>query len=243
MLSTNDLWNSTRESDWQDALREYWSFVKPTHMAIEKEIDSIDTQEVANMNAQQWFDFLLNKYFYWKYTEKKRYVTTTYHLKKYLGPDDSLDDLFLIKEEIFSFDKEDIATGLKTASKIKGLGTAGASGLLAVLFPSKFGTVDQFAVKALSEVHGLPEESAIAAMSPEKIRTKDGVVLIRIMRRKANELNTMLQTGYWSARKVDMVLWSRPREKKRQSTTQGHVDEGRAYSSHWSCSGQSLPQT
>lgn len=207
MLLTNDLWNGGREKDWQIALERYWSYVKPTHLEIEREFDSIDAQEVEDMNAQQWYEFLLSKYFYWKYTAKNRYISTTNQLKRYLGPDDSLDNLFLIKEEIFSFDKEDIATGLDAACKIRGLGTAGASGLLAVLFPSHFATVDQFAVKALSDVRGLPEESAISKMKPEQIKTRDGVILINIMKQKANELNKTFETNDWSPRKVDMVLW------------------------------------
>ena len=207
MTSTDELWNGNEEKDQQDTLKKYWSYVKPTHLEIEKEFDSIDTHVVGKMNARQWYDFLLTKYFYWKYTAPNRYASTTIQLKKYLGPDDSLDKLYMIKERIFEFDKEEIATGLETACKIRGLGTAGASGLLAVLFPFHFATVDQFAVKALSEVHGLREESAISKMNPEQLKINDGVILINMMKQKANKLNNLFETNYWSPRRIDMVLW------------------------------------
>ncbi|MDA3788302.1 MAG: hypothetical protein PF503_07380 [Desulfobacula sp.] len=159
------------------------------------------------MNSKQWYEFLLTKYFFWKYTAPNRYKTTTTQLKRYLGPNDSLDNLFQIKEKIFNLNKEDIATGLKTACKIRGLGPPGASGLLAILFPSYFATVDQFAVKALLEVNSLPEKSAISAMNSDQIKIKDGVTLINIMKEKAKRLNAEFQTSFWSPRKVDMVLW------------------------------------
>ena len=169
MSATNELWNSTKEEDWRIALEKYWIFVKPTHLEIEKEFDSINIKEIERMNADQWYEFLRTKYFFWKFTARNRYVSTTNQLKKYLGPDDTVENLLLIKERIFSFDKEDVAAGLETACKIRGLGRAGASGLLSLLFPLHFATVDQFAVKALSEVHGLPEESTTSKMNPSKV--------------------------------------------------------------------------
>jgi len=207
MITTNDIWNSNNEDVWQQALKRYWSFVKPTHLAIEEEFETIKPQELQKMNPMQWFDFLLTKYFFWKYTAPNRYKTTTSQLKRYLGPDDTLDNLFKIKEKIFNLNKEDIATGLKTACEIRGLGPPGASGLLAVLFPSHFATVDQFAVKALLEVNGLHEGVALSLMNQDQIKIKDGVVLINIMKEKAKKLNMKFKTSYWTPRKVDMVLW------------------------------------
>ncbi len=113
-----------------------------------------------------------------------------------------------IKERLFASDKGNIRQGLALASSIRGLGTAGASGLLAILFPSHFGTVDQFAVKALAEVPELEERNLIAAMNPESLKLDEGVVLIQIMRRKAAELNRDFSATVWTPRKVDMVLWT-----------------------------------
>jgi hypothetical protein len=58
---------------------------------------------------------------------------------------------------------------LRIAKEIHGLGTAGASGLLALMFPQRFGTVDQFVVKALKQVEGLPEAADIDRIKPEAL--------------------------------------------------------------------------
>ena len=206
-MKTSKLWDSSKESDWQNHLDRYWTFVKSSHLAIEKEFDSFDVNVLHDLNKKEWYEFLKNKYFYWKFTAPNRYKTTTNQLKKYLGPDDNLDNLYAIKQKLFQFDKEDIETGLKIAQQIRGLGPAGASGLLAVLFPSHFATVDQFVVKALSDVKYLPERKIITNMNPEQLKIKDGAILTSIMRKKAADLNQQFSTNRWTPRKVDMVLW------------------------------------
>jgi len=210
-METSKLWNSSKESDWRDHLDRYWTFVKASHLAIEKEFDSFDVSVVHDMNKQECYKFLKNKYFYWKFTAPNRYATTTKHLKKYLGPDDNLDNLYAIKQKLLQFDKEDIKAGLAIAQQIRGLGIAGASGLLAVLFPKHFATVDQFVVKALSEVKDLPNKERITNMNPQQLTIKDGVILISIMRKKATDLNQQFSTNFWTPRKVDMVLWGSSR--------------------------------
>lgn len=90
----------------------------------------------------------------WVYTAKNRLATTRKHLQRYQA-EDRLDDLDRIRKELYEFDLEDIKRGLEIASSIHGLGIAGASGLLALLFPKYFGTVDQFVVRSLISIKGL----------------------------------------------------------------------------------------
>ncbi len=208
MTSINSLWNSRNEAEWRDALQNYWGQVKPTHLDVEKEFDSLDTQSIKEMGPEQWYEFLLQKYFYWKYTAPNRYATTTAQLKKYKTIDNGLAELFSIKEKIFDFDKEDICLGLEISGSIRGLGPAGASGLLAVLFPAYFATVDQFVVESLSKINSLPEKDAINSMPSQGMRIKDAVILIEIMRRKAKALNQVFTTSFWTPRKIDQILWS-----------------------------------
>ena len=54
-----------------------------------------------------------------------------------------------IQEELFNFKLEKTRMGLNVAVQIKGLGIAGASGLLSLLYPSYFGTVDDMVIRAL----------------------------------------------------------------------------------------------
>jgi len=107
-----------------------------------------------------------------------------------------------------SIDTNNIRLGLEAASEIRGLGTAGASGLLALMYPEKFASVDQFLVKALRQVSGLPEAAALAVMKPENLTIRNGVLLIDILRRKAAELNRNLGSTDWTPRKLDKVLWT-----------------------------------
>lgn len=207
MISANELWNSQDESEWGEALDFYWNFVKPTHLVIEKEFDDFDPSLIQMMSPEQWYDFLYNKYFFWKYTAPNRYKTTTTHLQKYVDGTDSLHNLNGIKEELFMFDKNDIAKGIRIVTRIRGLGVAGASGLLAVLFPKQFATVDQFVVKALRKIDGLPEHDELMDMNPESLTPKDGAVLIKIMREKAEGLNQSFSSSFWTPRRIDMILW------------------------------------
>jgi hypothetical protein len=90
--------------------------------------------------------------------------------------------------------------------KIPGLGVAGASGLLAVLRPGYFGTVDQYVVRALRDVP-IPEALDITEMNPESLTGLDGALLIRVLRRKAAELTNSFGVP-WTPREVDMALWA-----------------------------------
>jgi hypothetical protein len=208
MSNICEMWNDNDCAAWERELVRYWSFVKPSNLALEKEIDKLDANSVNLMGPEEWYRFLLEKYFRWKYTAPNRYASTTMHLKKH-SANNELRMLHGIKARIFADAERDaVQKSLESASSIRGLGTAGASGLLAILFPSQFGTVDQFLVKALAEVPELPEARLIVGMKPESLTISDGVMLIGIMRRKAQELNKACSTTAWTPRKVDMVLWT-----------------------------------
>lgn len=98
--------------------------------------------------------------------------------------------------------------GLEIVSSIKGLGIAGASGLLALLFPKYFGTVGQFVVKALCSIDDLPDKNIFITMFPESLKIEDGIILIKKMKERANELNEVNNTDYWTPRHMDKVLWT-----------------------------------
>ena len=91
--------------------------------------------------------------------------------------------------------------------------------MLALMFPQQFGTVDEFMVLALAEVHGLPEEERLQELARRiklaktsgksfALSHRDGVMLIEIMRRKAAENNHLFRTKFWTPRKIDKVLWA-----------------------------------
>jgi hypothetical protein len=205
----NDLWDSQDEKEWECALERYWALVKPENLDLEEEMQSLDRERIKAFSQDEWYKFLRDKYFRWKFTAHNRLETTSRQLKTYADANE-LGDLFSIKERIFAIDPEDVSTALETAQSIRGLGIAGASGLLAVLFPRRFGTVDQFVVKSLTRINSLAdtERQAIKAMRPEALTAADAGKLIGIMRRKANELNSLFNTDRWTPRRIDMILWA-----------------------------------
>lgn len=211
MITIDKLWNSTAPVVWENALQRYWEFVKPSNIALEHLMEELNADYLMQLDADGWYEFLKDQYFRWKYTANNRYATTTSYLHRY-QKENALEELHDIKLRLISFDPSDTAYGLKTAQEIHGLGCAGASGLLSSLYPRTSGTVDQFAVKALREVNGLPEADALLLMNEDSLTTKEGVVLIRIMQRKAAQINELFGTLEWTPRKIDMILWTYGRQ-------------------------------
>src|SRR5258708_7231145 len=74
---------SQRLALWQKALTRYWTFVKPSNLALEKEMDQLGSEIVRKMTPKAWFEFLLEKYFRWEYTAPNRYASTTKILRSY----------------------------------------------------------------------------------------------------------------------------------------------------------------
>ena len=206
-FNINYLWNNGTEKEWKSALGKYFDLVKSSNVEIEKELDNLDSETVKKMTVNEFYYFLHNKYFVWKYTQANRLRTTRNSLVKYLE-DDNIVELEEIHNLIFKYNPENISNLLRTTHRIKGLGVAGASGLLSLLFPKYFGTVDQFVVQRLLEVENLKEHSLLEKMKQDNLTEKDGTILIEIMREKANKLNKKFKTSEWTPRKIDKIMWS-----------------------------------
>lgn len=205
----NKLWYSNDESLWDKALASYFSsgLIKKDNVTLEREIHNLDPVTIKDMSTEQFYDWLYNVYFVWKYTAANRLATTRKSLSRYKF-EKSMHELEQIHFDLFTFDINDINEGLKIANSIHGLGIAGASGLLAVLYPRYFGTVDQFVVKALRKIDSLLEKDLVIKMNPDNLTIKDGILLIKIMKYKAEELNSIFNSNKWTARDIDKILWA-----------------------------------
>lgn len=212
-IPIQELWVSNDPSQWKAALQRYWVLVKPENISLENDMECFDRERIRRMSPEDWFTFLHDKYFRWKYTASNRYATTTAVLRRKSGTQDGRNVLDRIRAQILDLNPSNIGVSLKIVSQIPGLGIAGASGLLAILYPDEFGTVDQFVVKALREVSSLSEASAITQMNPENLKPSDGEVLIQIMRRHAVLLTNVLGQR-WRPRDVDKVLWTYGRNER-----------------------------
>jgi len=205
--SIGRLWNYGSEAEWNQALNRYYEFLSDSTKEIEYYMENVDSGEIARLPAADFYVFLHDKYFVWKYTQKNRLATTRNSLRRYTE-EDRLDELADIQRRLFSAEHSDITECMRTAAEIHGLGPAGASGLLAILFPEDFGTADQFVVKALRNIGNLPFKTELERMNPDSLSVKNAVLLIEIMRTKANELNERFSTDFWTPRKIDMILWA-----------------------------------
>jgi hypothetical protein len=215
MTDITALWYSRDPQAWTDALARYWTYVQSANLTLEHELETLDVASLHQLDARGWYDFLLHKYFRWKYTAKNRYVTTTRHLRRY-ADEDRLDDLYRITQQLLALDTADVGHGLALARAIQGLGIAGASGLLALLYPQNFATVDQFVLKALRSVRGLPEAASLAPMHAQALSLTAGVRLIGIMQRKAAENNRCFGRTNWTPRMLDKILWTFGRTRERE---------------------------
>jgi len=202
-MTIAELWQSRDPEDWRRALDAYWRRIKPENRALEERMNKLDLHRLRVMDARGWYDFLHDEYFPWKYTAPNRLATTRDQLETHAGDLRSLDAI----RTLLLLQPTDVKAALKLAARIPGLGPAGASGLLALMYPHLFGTVDQFAVKALREVRGLADADAIAAMNPENLTVQNAVTLICVMQERAHENNALFNTAEWTPRKIDMVLW------------------------------------
>jgi hypothetical protein len=206
-LNTTQLWFSNDEKDWESALTKYWDYILPGNFGVEKRMENLDANAVKAMDVEEFYDFLFKEYYFWKYTAKNRLASTRAQLQRY-KTENKMQELADIKRDIFSFDVNRLYDGLEIASRIKGLGISGASGLLALLYPEKFATVDQFVVKALNSIDGIEKKEELSKINPDNITIKNGVLLICYMQYKAYLLNEANKTTIWTPRKIDKALWT-----------------------------------
>jgi len=206
-MHIKEIWTSSDSSVWEKALARYWDFVKPSLHDLEVELENLDLQTIRLLSPKGWYDFLHDKYFPWKYTAANRLATTRARLEKCTSPED-LAGLDETRQSLLILDPNDTLKAIQAAGRIPGLGVAGASGLLAILYPNSFAVVDQFVVKALLDVGTLPEHPQLQKMNPEGLKNADAVLLTDILRRKAQQLNATLNTSSWTARKLDKALWT-----------------------------------
>ena len=202
-MKINEIWNSKEIRVWKDALAEA---TKETGRddSIETKMSKLNVEYIQHLPVEDFYSFLHDDYFVWKFTAKNLLAYTRRYLKEH---ENDMDELREIQEELFNFNLSDTKSGLKTASKIHGLGVAGASGLLALLFPSYFGTVDDMVIRALLTCDEYRDDENIKAINPQDININGAVYLIEQFKKKAHELNALSNEYCWRPRDIDVILW------------------------------------
>lgn len=204
-LGITHLWYHGTQEEWLHALDVYDTLI--VNRELEDYMASLDWRTVEQMTVDEFYDFLHDKYYVWRHESPNRLSAARGYLRKHRRYGE-LAELQEIKDLIFSLDRDNVPLMLRTVERIRGMGTAGASGLLGLLFPDKFGVIDQSVVISLRKIDGLPEHSALHKMPAAGLRTNEGILLERLMRNKATELNACFGTDFWTPRKIDMILWS-----------------------------------
>ncbi|MGM0198698.1 hypothetical protein [Enterococcus sp. DIV1314a] len=202
-MKVNEIWNSKEISVWKDALAEATKETERDN-SIETKMSKLNVEYIQHLPVEDFYSFLHDDYFVWKYTAKHRLASTRNSLKKY---ENDMNELREIQDGLFSFDLSKTRLGLQAAGEIYGLGVAGASGLLALLFPSYFGTVDEMVVRALLTCDEYRDDAIIKAINPQDIKRKDAVYLIEQFKKKAHELNELSNQYCWRPRDIDVILW------------------------------------
>lgn len=212
------IWNSGTEEIWNCALSEYYTHLSDKQKNLEDELSSITFSTVRGMSGEDFYSFLYEKYYPWKFTDRRILSRRLSDLKMYTNKQ-GREELLRVKEKMFrlyDFCPDDTELLLCVVTKIRGLGVAAGSGLLSILFPQFYGTPDQFLVRSLLRIENLPEYQDISAIRyPENLKPMEGVLLEDILRRKANELNKRFGSSeQWTPRKIDMVLWAHREQDK-----------------------------
>lgn len=206
----NALWGSSDHDLWSWAESIYGKVPSAVrNREVEAFLDALTPARAAAYSPEEFYAFLYDKFFLWKYTAKNRLASTRRSLSYY---EENMQELALIQQALFSFEPSNVRLGLKIARLIRGLGCAGASGLLSVLFPGDYGTVDQFVVKALCQCDQSRGDE-LHRIDPENITLDQAVLLEQLLRDKARQLNEENRTDCWSPRRVDKVLWTFGHEK------------------------------
>ena len=209
----NRLWYCKDENIWKKELQRYYSKLSKEELELDLELEALTAKEVESYSVDKFYNFLYEKYFIWKYGYSQYLSTYLTSLSKY-KVENRMSDLEEIKNNMFSVNLINVEKCLSNAKKIHGLGVAGASGLLSIIFPEHFGTVDKFVVLTLRKVQGLQEEKFIREIkNPSSLSVKEGTILINLMRKKAKELNKQFKTDFWTPRKIDMILWHIDRKR------------------------------
>lgn len=202
------IWENNNHQEWESIEQQYIDRIKEGNRELEKELEKFEINNLWGWSTEEFKAFLHDKYFVWKYTAPNRLTTTRNKLNDITKTELSfiLKAIKIVDEDLsnmMEYDKYEIKVGLSLISMIPGLGVAGASGLLSILFPQYYGTVDQFVVKALKDA-----DVVTNVMYPESLSIKDAIHLEEIMYNKAMVLNKKNNTNYWTPRKVDKVLWT-----------------------------------
>jgi hypothetical protein len=82
-VSFNEIWHAESQRAWNQLLKKYWELIPVDNIQVEYRMNRLTRQDLEAMDEVQWYHFLHDEYFVWKYTAKNRLASTRLHLRKY----------------------------------------------------------------------------------------------------------------------------------------------------------------
>ena len=208
-MDIKTLWENGSIEDWEGVVSKYYNAVKSNNIEVEQKLNAMTANEFKQMTGQEFYRFLVGDYSTWKYTDNRRKATVRHNIENFHQK--FTDDEFeKILDAAFLIDKDDIFLHFANMTRITGIGTAGASGVLPLIFPEYFGTVDRFLVENLKKIYDGQSYygKKLKSMKSDSLTNYDAIILTQILREKAEEVNKKLKTDKFTPRKIDMALWS-----------------------------------
>ncbi|PQB96902.1 hypothetical protein [Enterococcus faecium] len=104
-MNINEIWQSEDEEIWKKALTEAMVETGRDN-CIETKLSRINIDYVSQLEVEDFYDFLYDSYFVWKYTAKNRLATSRSHFES--SPDSCVKcytmflPFLLIKIDVFS---------------------------------------------------------------------------------------------------------------------------------------------
>ena len=66
----NSLWNYGSEVAWHQALEHYYDSLNTEAQELDRYMENLDANDIVQLSVSEFYDFLYNRYFVWKYTAK-----------------------------------------------------------------------------------------------------------------------------------------------------------------------------
>lgn len=206
-----DLWYSTDGLSWAEVeqdLYEYWLLKNsPENIELERQLESADLPTIFNgMNSEQFKMFLNDKYYQWKFASKPNALSEN---RDRLNTADRSTLDYVRSVLVSPGARGDRELLIMLAANVPGLGIVAGSGLLALTFPHRFGTVDRMVVRAFHKA------DLFLSVKETGITEQQAAQMIEAMRDKARELTIANRrvNAVWTPRRIDRALWANRGDK------------------------------
>ena len=196
-------WDSISESEWDNALAIYHCTLDTREKrSRDARVTIINAYVLRTFNPNEFYHFLLNEFLVWKHLDKRRLASTQNKLCSM-----TLNSLAIIQQELVNQALNDKEL-LNVALKIPGIGYSGATALLSILYPNRFGTVDKHVIISLKSAKSMQNDAIIQSINPDHFTKKQTLYVINKMQQKAKILNYTFQKNSWTPRAVDKAIWA-----------------------------------